>query len=240
MQIVIDNKTYRSPNHDSREGQPISFLVLHYTGMPSGVEALERLCDPDAKVSAHYVVEEDGRIFQLVDEAQRAWHAGKSHWRGVDNVNAHSIGVEIVNPGHEFGYRAFPKQQMDAVMALCKDIRGRYHITPRNVVGHSDVAPDRKEDPGELFPWALLAAQGVGAWPSIRHAVMPQSAPVDIDMLQAALIEYGYGLRRTRVWDEATKKTVIAFQRHFRPGNICGEWDAECDALLRSLLIPDF
>ena len=155
-----------SPNFDRRGGVPVSILVLHYTGMQSGAEALARLCDSASKVSAHYVVEEDGGVYALVAEEHRAWHAGVSSWHGETRVNAASIGIEIVNPGHEFGYRPFPRVQVEAVIALCRDILSRHEIPARNVVGHSDVAPMRKEDPGELFPWAWLAAQGVGLWPS--------------------------------------------------------------------------
>ena len=151
-----------SPNQDSRPGLAIDHLVLHYTGMRSAEAALARLCDPAAKVSAHYVVDEDGTVYALVEEARRAWHAGVSYWRGVRQLNDCSVGIEIVNPGHEFGYRAFPRRQMAAVEALCRHILARHDIPARNVVGHSDVAPDRKQDPGELFDWPGLAAQGIG------------------------------------------------------------------------------
>ncbi|HNS88394.1 MAG TPA: N-acetylmuramoyl-L-alanine amidase, partial [Parvularculaceae bacterium] len=149
-----------SPNFDER-GRAIDMIILHYTGMRTGKEALDRLCDPEAKVSAHYLVEEDGTIFALVPEEKRAWHAGVGAWKGEADLNARSIGVEIVNPGHEFGYRKFPKRQIDMVVALVKEIAGRHEIDPRLVLGHSDVAPQRKEDPGELFPWGKLAAEGL-------------------------------------------------------------------------------
>ena len=151
-----------SPNFDSREGQKIDMLVLHYTGMKTGRGAIEKLCDTSAKVSAHYVVEEDGRVLQLVEEKDRAWHAGISFWRGNTNINQRSIGIEIVNPGHEYGYRPFTLAQMEAVIALCEDIVKRHKIPARNVVGHSDVAPARKQDPGELFDWEWLAQKKVG------------------------------------------------------------------------------
>ena len=154
-----------SPNFDSRDGQAIDMLVLHYTGMPTAREALDRLCDAQAKVSAHYVVDEDGTIYQLVAEENRAWHAGVSAWRGHSNINQRSIGIEIVNRGHEFGYHPFPGEQMKSVATMCKGIVSRHAIPKRNVVGHSDVAPARKEDPGELFDWEGLAAQGIGLWP---------------------------------------------------------------------------
>ncbi len=177
-----------SPNHDGRKTvtRP-SLIILHYTGMASEAAALERLRDPSAKVSAHYVVAEDGRILRLVDEARRAWHAGRSCWRGERDINAHSVGIEIVNPGHEHGYRPFPPAQMDSVGELCRDIMARHAITPENVLAHSDVAPDRKEDPGELFDWKALAAQGVGVWPS------PATSPAaDETRFHAQLIRYGY------------------------------------------------
>jgi N-acetylmuramoyl-L-alanine amidase len=152
-----------SPNFDARTAPP-DILVLHYTGMKTGPEALDRLRDPEAKVSAHYMVEEDGRIFRLVAEERRAWHAGVSFWKGERNINGVSIGVEIVNPGHEFGYRPFPDAQIAAVIALVGDIRTRWQIPDDRIVGHADVAPGRKDDPGELFPWKRIAEAGHGLW----------------------------------------------------------------------------
>ena len=159
-----------SPNFDERKVPP-DIVVLHYTGMRTGEEALARLRDPEAKVSSHYLVEEDGRVFRLVPEERRAWHAGRSFWKGETDINGRSIGVEIVNPGHEFGYRPFPKAQIAAVIALLADIRSRWMIDDSRVLGHSDVAPERKDDPGELFPWKDLAAAGHGLW------VEPDAAP---------------------------------------------------------------
>src|SRR4051812_36828916 len=159
-----------SPNQDSRQeegrgGGAIDMLVLHYTGMQSGAAALARLCDPAAKVSAHYTVDEDGTIYAHVPEARRAWHAGSSHWAGASSLNACSIGIELVNPGHEWGYRNFPEAQIAALMPLCHSILVRHPIPSWRVLGHSDIAPERKEDPGELFPWAQLAKDGIGLWP---------------------------------------------------------------------------
>lgn len=201
--------------------EPISVLVLHYTGMRSADEALRRLCDPAAQVSAHYMVDEDGTAYQLVEEEMRAWHAGVSHWRGRDNINDVSIGIEIVNPGHEFGYRPFPPAQMEAIAALSRDILARHPIPARNVVAHSDIAPTRKEDPGELFDWAWMAAQGVGMWPEPSNAV--PGVP------QEKLGEYGYPM-------ENMEKTMLAFQRRFRPSALTGRWDEECAAILARLL----
>lgn len=218
-----------SPNFDSRDGHVIDMLVLHYTGMASAMQALERMCDPAAKVSAHYMVDEDGTVTQLVEESMRAWHAGVSSWRGHTNINQRSIGIEIVNPGHEFGYREFPKTQMEAVAVLSKEILARHPIPARNVVAHSDVAPTRKEDPGELFDWKTLAAQGIGLWPDdgLRMADDKETS----DSLSAIRHLSSYGYETTDV-----TKTIIAFQRHFRPKNLSGQWDNECAALLAGLL----
>ena len=170
-----------SPNFDART-LPVSMAVLHYTGMVDAASAIDRLADPDAKVSAHYVVAEDGQIIRMVDEANRAWHAGRSWWRGISDVNSASIGIEIVNPGHEFGYRPFPEAQIDSVIQLLGGIVRRHGITRGNVVGHSDVAPARKEDPGELFPWQRLAEAGIGLWPQKREPGLGAEA----------LVRFGY------------------------------------------------
>ncbi|MBK8161135.1 MAG: N-acetylmuramoyl-L-alanine amidase [Rhodospirillaceae bacterium] len=212
-----------SPNHDSRDGQAVDILLLHYTGMPSGEMALSRLRDPAAKVSAHYVVEEDGRVFHLVPEDRRAWHAGVSSWLGAANINQRSIGIEIVNPGHEFGYRAFPAAQMTAVLELSLGIITRHRIPAARVIGHSDVAPLRKEDPGELFDWQGLAAAGVGVWPS------PKPVQWSDDAFFAALQRYGY---ETSDRAAATR----AFCRHFRQGRLSDVPDAELAAILNGLL----
>jgi len=202
-----------SPNHDERpQGAPVDMLILHYTGMRSGAEAIARLRDPAARISAHYVVEEDGAVFRLVPEARRAWHAGISSWRGRTLLNASSIGIEIVNPGHEHGYRPFPALQMAAVCDLCLEILARHPIPPRNVVAHSDVAPDRKEDPGELFDWQGLAANGVGLWPA-------EGTEAEGDPL-ALLGAIGY---RT---DLPLPVLLRAFQRHWRPERVDGIADA--------------
>ena len=223
---MIDATDRLSPNFDERQ-LPVSMLVLHYTGMPDADSAIDRLLDPEAKVSAHYLVDEDGSVLRMVGEDKRAWHAGRSYWRGVTDVNSASIGIEIVNPGHEFGYRAFPEAQMDAVCRLVADIRGRHDIPRANVVGHSDVAPARKQDPGELFDWARLA--------KLRQA-LPRPVKALVDPLWAdggfllALERFGYDVR-----DPAA--AVTAFQRRFRPEHIDGEIEGECRAILLSLLL---
>lgn len=231
-----------SPNFDERsEGVKADLLVMHYTGMKTGKEAIERLCDPEAKVSSHYVVEEDGRIFQLVDENKRAWHAGISSWGGREKVNDFSIGVEIVNPGHEFGYRPFPAVQMQSVVALCKEIVARHKIEPKRVVGHSDIAPARKEDPGELFDWGLLARNGVGLFPEIPHAPREPLFEIgdrneQIARFQAGMAEFGYSLKADGLFGTKTEFAVRAFQRHFDPMGLSGVWTNRCDAILAELL----
>lgn len=223
-----------SPNHDARpEGVAIDMLLLHYTGMRSGAEALARMCDPAAEVSAHYCIEEDGRVFRLVPEARRAWHAGASAWDGLERVNACSIGIELVNPGHEWGYRPFPEPQMQSLIALSKDILARHPIPAARVLGHSDVAPLRKEDPGELFDWARLAAEGIGLWPD---EASPQDVPVSLQEIQALLHAMGYAVPRHGRLDDETRAVVRAFQRHFRPRAVTGEPDGETLARLQALL----
>jgi N-acetylmuramoyl-L-alanine amidase len=228
-----------SPNFDARTGPP-SMVVLHYTGMQTGEAALGRLCDPQAKVSSHYMIEEDGRVFRLVPEERRAWHAGVSYWRGRRNVNGDSIGIEIVNPGHEFGYRTFPDAQVAAVIELLADIRTRWTVEDRDIVGHSDVAPARKEDPGELFPWKRLAEAGHGLW--VEAAPAP-GAPIAegeegaaVFALQAGLTRLGYDLPPSGKFEAETTTIVKAFQRHWRPERIDGVADGETRARLIALL----
>ncbi len=216
-----------SPNFNDRL-LPVSMVVLHYTGMPTAAGALDRLTDPASGVSAHYVVAEDGVVVRLVDEAKRAWHAGKSWWRGVTDVNSASVGIEIVNPGHEFGYRPFPEAQMAAVEDLVRGIVGRFTIAPGKVVGHSDIAPTRKDDPGELFDWPRLARAHL-ADPVPAAAADPGWTDAGF---VAALHRYGYD-----VTDPAA--AAIAFQRHFRPRDIGGAIDAESRGILLRLLRPD-
>ncbi len=200
--------THPSPNFDDRRGASPSFLILHYTGMQSAQAAIARLCDPAAKVSAHYTIDEDGSVYSHVDEANRAWHAGHSHWAGQGDLNTPSIGIEIVNPGHEFGYRKFPDVQIQAVAELSLVIMKRHDIAPEHVLAHSDIAPARKEDPGELFPWKQLADQGIGLWPSDSDESALKGAGIDMDR---ALQNFGY--------DPSVKpdQRLIAFQRHFEP-----------------------
>ncbi len=232
-----------SPNHDSRGGTPIDLLLLHYTGMTSGQGALDRLTDADAKVSAHYMIEEDGRVFRLVDEDRRAWHAGVAYWAGATDINACSIGIELVNPGHEFGYRPFPEPQMQALEALATDILSSHSIPPHRVLGHSDVAPARKQDPGELFDWARLAAAGIGLWPDADFEISPNAPDLSpgaqggaVTELQIALDRFGYEVQGTGVFDPGTEAAVTAFQRHFRPSRVDGVADGETASLLLHLI----
>lgn len=232
--------TYPSPNHDDRKGQAIDMLVLHYTDMLSAEAAIARLCDPEAQVSAHYVIDERGEVTQLVDESQRAWHAGESHWRGHAGVNARSIGIELANPGHSNGYVPFPELQMESLITLCHDIIARHAIPARNVVGHSDVAFLRKMDPGELFDWPRLARAAIGVFPfSARPMVGSDLARGDkgqkVIRLQTALSNWGYGLKLDGDYGVKTEQCVIAFQRHYRPRDISGVWDDECAGLLAAL-----
>ncbi|MEI7668900.1 MAG: N-acetylmuramoyl-L-alanine amidase [Pseudomonadota bacterium] len=217
-----------SPNFSSRNGLKPSILVLHYTGMKSSDEALERLCDKRSEVSSHYVIDENGKIFQLVDENNCAWHAGVSYWRGNKNINNISIGIEIVNTGHEFGYVPFPQIQMESVLVLSKNILNKYNIEAVNVVGHSDVAPLRKSDPGELFDWKFLAKNGVGNFPIIKKHLFAKE-----ESLIKNLSSYGYEIPHKK---EDLQKIIIAFQRHFRQSNINGLWDDECESILAELL----
>ena len=232
-----------SPNFDERVGGAPDIILLHYTGMQTGAAALSRLTSPDSKVSAHYVVFEDGRIVQCVTEDKRAWHAGVSSWAGETDINSRSIGIEIVNPGHEFGYADFPLRQVAAVISLCKSILTRRGpIPPDRVLAHSDVAPRRKQDPGEKFPWELLSDSGIGHW--------VRAAPLNIDgltlrpgeqgeavaRLQRVLKNYGYGIDETGVYDDVTRDVVLAFQRHFRQARVDGIADPSTLMTLRALV----
>lgn len=228
-----------SPNFDNRVSPP-DMIVLHYTGMRTGDEALARMTDPQAKVSAHYMVEEDGRVFSLVSEERRAWHAGVSFWKGATDINAASIGIELVNPGHEFGYRAFPEAQIEALIELMDDIRSRWTVPENRILAHSDVAPARKTDPGELFPWKRLAQAGHGIW------VEPNGAPgaplaegdegAGVFAMQAGLTRIGYDCAPSGQFDAQTTTVVRAFQRHWLQTRVDGVADGETRARLVAVL----
>ena len=224
MDDIIDSP---SPNFDERE-QPISIVVLHYTGMKDAASAIDWLRNPESKVSCHYLIAEDGKILRMVPEEKRAWHAGRSYWRGLRNVNSASIGIEIVNPGHEWGYRPFPDEQIDALIPLLASIKERYGITRGNVVGHSDVAPARKQDPGELFPWARLAKHRLALPRPTKNLMDPNWTKGGFLL---ALERFGYD-----VTDPLA--AIVAFQRRFRPELIDGEVDGELRSILLALLLP--
>ena len=232
-----------SPNFDQRRAPP-DMILLHYTGMQTAEAAIARLRDPEAKVSAHYVVDEDGSILRLVDEERRAWHAGRSWWRGETDINAVSIGIEIVNPGHEFGYRLFPDAQIEVVIALIDEIRTRWSIEDARILGHSDVAPTRKQDPGELFPWKRLAEHRQGLWfePAAERiaALGPPLTIGDeglgVHVLQAGLHRLGYEPLPDGKYTDETRVTVEAFQRHWRPAKVDGVADGETRATLMGVL----
>jgi len=215
-----------SPNWNERE-LPVSMVVLHYTGMETAEAAIERLCDPEWAVSAHYCIDEDGTVHRLVREDRRAWHAGKSFWRGVSDINSASVGIELVNPGHEFGYRPFPDAQMEALLPLLSAIVQRWDVPRANVVGHSDIAPTRKDDPGELFDWDLLAAHRL----ALKTPRVTMPSPFENDgAFFLALERWGYDISDTAA-------AMRAFQRRWRPHIIDGVVDGECSAILFSLLL---
>ncbi len=220
-----------SPNFDIR-GRDVDMVILHYTGMPTGKQALDRLCDEAAKVSAHYFIEENGDCYRLVAEDMRAWHAGVSAWKGEYDINARSIGIEIVNPGHEFGYRDFPEAQIDAVLALLKDIRTRHDIAPTNVLAHSDIAPRRKEDPGEKFPWGRLAAEGLALAPFEGDVKAGEAVSYD-DALKV-LGQIGYD---APPGDHAA--ALLAFQRRFCPESLGQGFDRRTKSALALLARAD-
>ncbi len=226
MNRWLVNKVIPSPNFNDRK-LPISMVVLHYTGMRSAGEALARLCDESSQVSAHYLIDEDGTVTSLVPEDKRAWHAGKAYWRGITDVNSASIGIELANPGHEWGYRPFPEPQMDALLPLLADIVDRHDIPRANVVGHSDVAPARKTDPGEYFDWRRLGQLGLAL--EIPKAKMNLFYD-NPGAFYLAMERFGYDITEGRA-------AVTAFQRRFRPEYIDGEIDGEIGGILFELLL---
>ena len=231
-----------SPNHgERRDGRAPDCILLHYTGMPTGEGALARLCDPAAEVSSHYLVFEDGRVLQLVPEARRAWHAGASRWKEDTDLNSCSIGIEIVNPGHDGALPPYPQAQIEAVAALCADIAARHRIAPERILAHSDIAPGRKRDPGEHFPWGTLHRLGVGHWvPPAPIAggrfLSPGEQGRPVEALQAMLALYGYPCHQTGLYDRETEAVVAAFQRRFRPALVDGIADASTITTLRDLI----
>jgi N-acetylmuramoyl-L-alanine amidase len=226
---------------ERNKGRLPDMILLHYTGMPDAQGAIAQLCTAGTDVSAHYIVLEDGRIVQCVPESKRAWHAGVASWAGEEDINSCSIGVEIVNGGHDWGYPEFPLRQIAAVIALCRGIMLRRNVPSHRVLAHSDVAPSRKKDPGEKFPWHSLANSGVGHWvqpaPIVRSGGLRQGATGDeVRGLQQALARYGYGLSITGKYDTTTLEVVTAFQRHFRPAKVDGIADHSTLVTLQALL----
>jgi N-acetylmuramoyl-L-alanine amidase len=230
-----------SPNHGARRDGPVDILLLHYTGMPDAQQALDWLSDPESKVSSHYFVFEDGRVLSLVPEERRAWHAGAARWGDATDINSRAIGIEIANPGHPGGLPPYPDAQIEALIALCREIVGRNPIPPHRVLAHSDVAPGRKLDPGERFPWAQLAAAGIGHWVEPEPIADGRffqrgDSGQPIEALQALLALYGYGIDVTGAFDQRMEDVVAAFQRHFRPAQVDGVADRSTIETLRKLL----
>ncbi|HEX2446922.1 MAG TPA: N-acetylmuramoyl-L-alanine amidase [Methyloceanibacter sp.] len=231
-----------SPNHEPRRGGRVpDMLILHYTGMESAEAALDWLTRQESEVSCHYLVDEEGRIAQLVAEEERAWHAGQSLWGGETDLNSCSIGIEIHNPGHDFDYPDFADAEMRAVEALCRDIMSRHAIPPDRVLAHSDVAPGRKRDPGEKFDWQRLARAGIGLWVPPApigddQGLGPGDEGEAVAALQRDLLAYGYGVEVTSTYGTGLEKVVEAFQRHFRPARIDGRADASTRKTLARLL----
>ena len=222
-----------SPNHEPRPaGRAVDTLILHYTGMATSAAALDRLRDPAAKVSAHYLIATEGTVYALVPEARRAWHAGVAAWGGASDINDRSVGIELVNPGHDLGYHPFPAPQMAALIALGRTIRARHPIPSHRVLGHSDVAPQRKMDPGEFLDWERLAAHGLGVVPLSVPA--PRPTP-DVAWFQAALAAVGYAVPQSGTCDSETRNVLAAFQRHYRRDGVTGARDGQTAARLLGL-----
>lgn len=211
----MTNTAWKSLNFEDRRGgvKTPSMIILHYTGMRTEEEALKRLCDPSASVSCHYFIGDAGDVMQLVDDSKRAWHAGISYWAGETDINSHSIGIEIANPGHEFGYRDFTPAQIASTIKLCKRLMQKYSILPKRVLGHSDIAPRRKLDPGERFPWKKLAAEGIGVWPKTTDSDLQAGKALAGDEVEfkKRLVKFGYSP------DSSFDSLVLAFHRHFYP-----------------------
>jgi len=243
--MALAIKELPSPNFGPRKAVSgiarVRHIVMHYTGMTSCQKALDRLCDPIAAVSAHYVVDEDGTVHRMVAEEMRAWHAGVSFWHGAHDLNSTSIGIEIVNPGHEYGYRAFPAPQIEVLTDLAKQVMQRHRIAPCDVLGHSDVAPGRKVDPGELFPWQDLAAHGIGLWP--EDSVTLPGRP-DMHGALRRLSDIGYAVPLTPELgsdilnpDSAVTDVISAFQGHYRQSQVDGVLDNETAARIAAVAV---
>jgi N-acetylmuramoyl-L-alanine amidase len=240
--MTLEIERCPSPNHGERERETTDILLLHYTGMPDHAQSLAWLCNPESKVSSHYFIFENGRVLSLAPEERRAWHAGASLWSGDGDVNSRSIGIEIANAGHPGGLPTYPDAQIQSLIALCREIVGRHPIPPHRVLAHSDVAPGRKLDPGERFPWPHLAAAGIGHWVEPAEIGGGQffargDSGEPIEALQAMLALYGYGIDISGTFDPHTEDVVAAFQRHFRPACVDGVADRSTIETLRNLLV---
>jgi N-acetylmuramoyl-L-alanine amidase len=245
MQNLLISKEYRSLNYDERN-RNIEHIVMHYTDMLTGKEALARLCDPTAEVSTHYLIENNGFIYSLVDTDKRAWHAGggdKSYWRGQMDLNHSGIGIEIVNPGHLNGYVPFTNQQYQSLILLCCDLINKYNIKPINIVGHSDIAPSRKKDPGELFDWYFLAKNGIGIYhdilPPKHNPIISKPGDKNVREWQKKLRQFGYNIIVNDVFDQQTLDVVIAFRRRFVQNDLSAHWDIYCQKILDKLYLVD-
>ena len=228
------NNKFLSPNFSikNRSKKHIKHIVIHYTGMQSEVESLKKLCNPKSKVSSHFFIKRSGKILRLVPEEKIAWHAGKSRWGKFNKLNKYSIGIEISNRGHRWGYQQFTKKQLNSLSALCKQLMSKYLISKKNVVGHSDIAPERKKDPGEKFPWELLAKKKITVWHNLKNKDLKPKrgkkiSNVSIKRFQKNLKKIGYFFKNSSN-SQSTKKVIIAFQRHFRQELINGRADQEC------------
>ena len=229
---------YPSPNFGERKNiENIDMLVIHYTNMKSAEAALQHMCDKKSQVSAHYLICEHGIIYRLVDEKYRAWHAGVSHWRGITDINSHSIGIELANLGHTNGLRPFTKEQMQSLIKLCHDILDRHQIPSYNIIGHSDIAAGRKLDPGPLFDWQTLAKNNIGLWPDLVEPYLKtpdsnnnneKSNKDNQYILMQILSEIGYDMKNTQA--------TAAFQRHYMANNINNIADNKTIALASNLL----
>ncbi len=225
-----------SPNRNARAaGKSIRYVILHYTGMPEPDASRAWLCDPKSEVSAHYLIERTGQTWQLVAETDRAWHAGVSFWQGETDMNSVSVGIELVNRGHQWGYQDFPAAQIAACAELVRGIMQRHTIPPRNILGHSDIAPQRKEDPGELFPWQELAKQGIGFWPEENAKANANAPTLSLTDARALLRRVGYDCPQDGEYDMTLRRVLLAFQRHWLPHHLSGLADTKTTTRLRSV-----
>lgn len=213
------NLSFRSPNFNERKSTQISLIIVHYTDMLDAKEALTRLCDPQSQASAHYLIHKSGEIFQLVEDSKRAWHAGKSYWQGLTDINDISLGIELDNTGHSGTLEPYPKEQISTLISLLESLCKAYNINPSQVIGHSDISPSRKEDPGEHFPWEKIKEYGFGLWPSSTPL---RQTPETVAEIQELLSKIGYDCPLTGEVDDKTKSVITAFQRHFTPKEITG------------------